>query len=151
MRREKLKGEKGEGRRWWTEDLKKMKLWECELHFLKRGTLVYIGKKVTAPNGHYPRSSSHWWRDSRFQRHSFFNLRKSSKSCGTIEGGEGNVSFSNLESFSASLYFVISSNRSIERLGFFISVFLFYLHLCFSVYFAKLILFTTIIAQTISL
>ena len=114
------------------------------MHFLKRGTLVYIGKKVTAPNGHYPRSSSHWWRDSRFQRHSFFNLRKSSKSCGTIEGGEGNVSFSNLESFSASLYFVISSNRSIERLGFFISVFLFYLHLCFSVYFAKLILFTTI-------
>jgi len=39
---------------------------------------------------------------------------------------------------------VISSNRSIERLGFiFIFVFLFYLHLCFSVYFAKLILFTT--------
>ena len=134
--------EMGERRRWfggrrWRD------VWERCL--LNEGNPCFYRENGSSPNGHNPRSSSHWWRDFRFQRHHFFNLRKSSK--GEAQNfqvvrhdprwGWQRLAFQTWSHSPLRSASVISSNRTIERLGFFISVFLFYLHLCFSVYFAK--------------
>ena len=102
--------------------------------FWMRGTLVYIGKKCNSPKRPQPTFQQSLRYHSKFQLHNFFNLRKSSN----VEVRNFQVVWHNPrwggQCFAFQTWSLlhsaseISSNRSIERLGFMlISVFQFFI------------------------
>ena len=113
-----------------------MKRWVCELLFWRRGTLVYIGKKVTAPNGHYPTfqhplvalfqvPTTQLLQPLKIQQCGGAKL----PSCSTrSKVGRATFAFQTWSHSPLHSASEISSNRSIERLGFMlISVFQFFI------------------------